>query len=203
MSDKTALLLIGFQNDYFHKSGILTGALEDTEGRDRMLSNTLKLIEAVKDREDFLVISTPIQFTEDYSELNQPTGILKLIKETGAFLKNSSGSETIDEFSEFSDSIEEIKGKRGLNAFSNTNLESYLRDHGVTRVVLAGVVTSVCIDSTGRSAHEKGFEVTVVSDCTAGRTDFEQNFYCDHIFPLYASVKTKDEVLTLNPEVSR
>ena len=203
MSDKTALLLIGFQNDYFHKSGILTGALEDTEGRDRMLSNTLKLIEAVKDREDFLVISTPIQFTEDYSELNQPTGILKLIKETGAFLKNSSGSETIDEFSDFSDSIEEIKGKRGLNAFSNTNLESYLRDHGVTRVVLAGVVTSVCIDSTGRSAHEKGFEVTVVSDCTAGRTDFEQKFYCDQIFPLYASVKTKDEVLTLNPEVSR
>ncbi|OUU23342.1 MAG: isochorismatase [Planctomycetia bacterium TMED53] len=203
MSDKTALLLIGFQNDYFHKSGILTGALEDTEGRDRMLSNTLKLIEAVKDREDFLVISTPIQFTEDYSELNQPTGILKLIKETGAFLKNSSGSETIDEFSDFSDSIEEIKGKRGLNAFSNTNLESYLRDHGVTRVVLAGVVTSVCIDSTGRSAHEKGFEVTVVSDCTAGRTDFEQKFYCDQIFPLYASVKTKDEVLTLKPEVSR
>jgi len=203
MSDKTALLLIGFQNDYFHKSGILTGALEDTEGRDRMLSNTLKLIEAVKDREDFLVISTPIQFTEDYSELNQPTGILKLIKETGAFLKNSSGSETIDEFSDYSDSIEEIKGKRGLNAFSNTNLESYLRDHGVTRVVLAGVVTSVCIDSTGRSAHEKGFEVTVVSDCTAGRTDFEQKFYCDQIFPLYASVKTKDEVLTLKPEVSR
>ena len=64
-TNKTALLLIGFQNDYFHKEGILTGALEDVSGRDRMLENTLNLIEEVKDRDDFLVISTPIQFTEN------------------------------------------------------------------------------------------------------------------------------------------
>ena len=82
-TNKTALLLIGFQNDYFHKDGILTGALEDVSGRDRMLENTLNLVEEVKDRDDFLVISTPIQFTENYSELNEPTGILKLIKDTG------------------------------------------------------------------------------------------------------------------------
>ncbi len=202
MSNKSALLLIGFQNDYFHKDGILTGAIEDAEGRERMLENTLNLVDAVKEREDFVVISTPIQFTEDYSELNQPTGILKLIKDTGAFLKNTTGSETIDEFSRFSGDIEEIKGKRGLNAFSNTNLESYLRENDVDQVVLAGVVTSVCIDSTGRSAHEKGFDVTIVSDCTAGRTEFEQQFYCEQIFPLYASVKSKDEVVSVNPEVS-
>lgn len=201
-SNKTALLLIGFQNDYFHENGILTGALEDVSGRARMLENTLSLVEEVKNREDFLVISTPIQFTENYSELNEPTGILKTIKETGAFLKDNPGSETIEEFNSFSDSILEVKGKRGLNAFSNTNLESVLRDNAVNKIALAGVVTSVCIDSTGRSAHEKGFEVTVLSDCTAGRTEFEQQFYCDQIFPLYAKVDTKENLIRLKPEVS-
>ena len=200
-STKTALLLIGFQNDYFHESGILTGALEDVRGRDKMLKNTLSLIESVKDDDDYFIISTPIQFTEDYSELNEPTGILKTIKDTGAFLKDTAGSDTIQEFDQFADSILEIKGKRGLNAFSNTNLEVFLRENGVKKVAIAGVVTSVCIDSTGRSAHEKGFQVTILSDCTAGRTEFEQQFYCDQIFPLYASVENQDQLRNTKPEV--
>ena len=108
----------------------------------------------------------------------------------------------IEDFDQFADSILEIKGKRGLNAFSNTNLEVFLRENKIEKIALAGVVTSVCIDSTGRSAHEKGFEVTILSDCTAGRTEFEQQFYCDQIFPLYASVQNKDQLLKSNSEVS-
>lgn len=199
--DKTAIILIGFQNDYFRPEGILTGALEDSEGRAQMLSNTLELLEAIKDREDVLVISTPIQFTENYSELNEPTGILKTIKDTGAFCRGSSGSETIEQFEAYSEVITEVKGKRGLNAFSNTDLESILRSNDVDKVALAGVVTSICIDSTGRSAHEKGFEVTVLSDCTAGRTAFEQQFYCEQIFPLYAEVGVSKDLM-MNSGVS-
>ena len=93
------------------------------------------------------------------------------------------------------DRIVEIPGKRGLNAFSNTDLEAELRDRGVTQVVIAGVVTSICIDSTARAAQECGFSVHVLSDCTAGRTRFEQDFYCREVFPLYASVTTSVELL--------
>ena len=51
-----------------------------------------------------------------------------------------------------------------------------------------GVVTPLCIESTGRQAADYGFRVHVISDATAGRTKFEQEFYCSHIFPLYANV---------------
>ena len=88
-----------------------------------------------------------------------------------------------------------MPGKRGLNAFSNTALEHELRARGVTDVVIAGVVTSICVDSTARSAHDKGFTVHVLSDCTAGRTRFEQDFYCREVFPLYATVMTSVELL--------
>ncbi len=70
-----------------------------------------------------------------------------------------------------------------------------LRDRRITNIVLAGVVTSVCIDSTGRSAHERGFAVTVLSDCTGGRTRYEQDFYCKEVFPLYADVKAAADVI--------
>ena len=87
-----------------------------------------------------------------------------------------------------------MPGKTGLNAFSNTDVERLLKQKGIERVVIAGVVTSACIDSSARSASEKGFDVVVLSDCTAGRNNFEQEFYCNDIFPRFAHVKSSKEL---------
>ena len=183
----TAVILIGFQNDYFASDGLLEGALEDSVGRSQMLANTQKMLEGLMDS-PALVISTPIVFTPDYSELSNPTGILEVIKDVGAFRHGDKGSETIPEIAQYGDLIQEVPGKRGLNAFSNTELDEILQGRGISDVVIAGVVTSICIDSTGRAAHERGYRVSVLSDCTAGRSAFEQEFYCEKIFPLYAQV---------------
>ena len=75
--NKTAIILIGYQNDYFAADGALVGALEDAEWRVDMLANTVKLIESVSDS-DALIISTPIMFTPEYKELVEPTGILEV-----------------------------------------------------------------------------------------------------------------------------
>ena len=83
----------------------------------------------------------------------------------------------------------EIPGKQGLNAFINTNLEEVLKKNQITEVVLAGCVCSICIDSTGRSAAEKGFKVTMLSDCISSRSKFEHEFYMEKVFPLYSKVE--------------
>ena len=93
------------------------------------------------------------------------------------------------------DRILTVEGKRGLNAFASTELDETLKDRGIEHVVLSGAVTSICIDSTGRAAHERGYRVSVLSDCTASRTPYEQEFYCENIFPLYAEVLTSEEFL--------
>lgn len=189
---KTALILIGFQNDYFAKDGILHSVIEESSQVSGVLENTLDLL--AKRGKDFgLVISTPIVFTENYEELTNPVGILKTIMEVGAFKQGQVGAEVIPEFSQF-DFIKELPGKRGLNAFSNTSLEKTLTEAGIDSIVLAGTVTSICIDSTGRHAADKGFNVTILRDCTSGRAVFEQEFYCDQVFPLYASCVNKDEI---------
>ena len=149
----TALILIGFQNDYFSEDGILHSVIEESSRTTGVLKNTLDLLGKRGD-EFGLIVNTPIHFTEDYSELDDPVGILKVIKETGAFQKGCKGSQTISEFKQYSSIITDVPGKRGLNAFSNTNLESLLRKHDINQVVLAGTVTSICIDSTGRHAAE-------------------------------------------------
>ena len=192
---KSAVILIGYQNDYFSPEGILHDFLEDKEGVQRVLRNTTQLLDGLA-ASDTLVITAPICFSEDYSELENPVGILKAIKDVGAFRADSVGSQTIGELAPYRNQITNIPGKRGLNAFMDTNLEETLRSRGVEHGCLAGVVTSICIDSTGRSAFERGFTVSIISDCTGGRTRMEQDFYCEKVFPLYASVISHEELLS-------
>lgn len=192
--DRSALLLIGFQNDYFAEDGILHRVIEESSKVTGVMANTLSLLEQAG--HDFkLVVSTPIIFTPDYSELADPVGILKTIKEVGAFKSGTRGAEVVDEFAPYAQLITEVPGKRGLNAFSNTQLEKLLRDNDIHHLVLAGTVTSICIDSTARHAAELGFSVTVLSNCTSGRTNFEQDFYCENVFPLYAQVIGSEQLL--------
>lgn len=192
--ENTALIFIGFQNDYFAEDGILKDFIDESAKETQALSNSLKLLDAVVDT-PVLAIQTPIQFTDDYSELGSPVGILRAIKEVGAFKKSGIGGAVIRQFEAYGERIQTVPGKHGLNAFSNTELETILRKNNIENIVLAGAVTSICIDSTGRSAHERGFGVTVLSDCTCGRTQMEQDFYCEQVLPLYADVATSEQLL--------
>ena len=186
-----AIILIGLQNDYFSDDGILKEVVEESSKVSNIIENIINLVERL---DNTLIISTPIIFSEDYNELVDPVGILQTIKEVGAFKKGTKGAETIDQIKAFGDKIIEIPGKLGLNAFANTSLEETLSSKNIEEVILAGTVASICIDSTGRSAHEKGFKVTMLSDCISGRTVFEKDFYCENVYPLYAKITTSDKI---------
>ena len=54
--------------------------------------------------------------------------------------------------------------KRTWGAFTNTDLETYLKGLGVTQVVIVGVSTSAGVESTARHAYELGFNVTLAVD---------------------------------------
>lgn len=190
----TALILVGYQNDYFAKDGILRGVVEDPTGIDRVLANTLRFIRTVA-ATPLTIVSTPIVLTPDYRALASPVGILNTIKESGAFKAGTTGAANLPELDEFGDNIKYVTGKVGFNAFSNTSLEQVLEDHKIKEVLVAGMVTSLCIDSTGRAAYERGYNVTVLSDCTSARTKVEQDFFCGSVFPLYGRSRTADEVL--------
>jgi nicotinamidase-related amidase len=53
------------------------------------------------------------------------------------------------------------------NGFRDTGLEQALRDRGVERVVVCGMMTAMCVDATARAAADLGFEVSVAQDACA------------------------------------
>lgn len=52
------------------------------------------------------------------------------------------------------------------DSFSNTQLESWLREQGIKRLVISGYMTQMCCDSTARQAFHLGFSVNFLSDAT-------------------------------------
>ncbi|MFC8173459.1 cysteine hydrolase family protein [Streptomyces sp. NPDC057235] len=53
-----------------------------------------------------------------------------------------------------------------FDAFLTAGFEEHLRARGVAHLVFAGLFADVCVDSTARTAFQKGFHVTVPADCT-------------------------------------
>lgn len=64
---------------------------------------------------------------------------------------------------------EVVIGKHHANAFRDTELLATLRSLGVTRLVICGMQTHMCVEAATRAAADLGFEVTVVRDACATR----------------------------------
>jgi len=62
---------------------------------------------------------------------------------------------------------EPVVQKHLPGSFTGTKLEEILRQQGIERLVIAGFMTQMCVDTTTRQAAHLGFQVTVLSDATA------------------------------------
>jgi len=64
---------------------------------------------------------------------------------------------------------EVVIGKHYANAFRDTELLATLRNLGVTKLIVCGMQTHMCVEAAVRAAADLGFEVTVVRDACATR----------------------------------
>jgi nicotinamidase-related amidase len=182
---KTAVVLIEFQNDFTSEGGALHGAVQASMEATGMLKNTQGVIDSAR-AAGATIIHSPIQFAAGYHEITRhPYGILKGVVDSGAFVKGEWGSQIVEDVAPAENDIV-LEGKRGLDAFASTNLDFILRSKGIETVALGGFLTNCCVESTMRSAYERGFEVITLTDCVAGTSAEEHANAITFDYPMFS-----------------
>jgi nicotinamidase-related amidase len=87
--------------------------------------------------------------------------------------------------------------KQTWGAFMNTGLDEYLKGLGVTQVVVAGVATSIGVESTARQAYEHGYHVTLAIDAMTDLNAETHENSVTRIFPALGETGTTGEILDL------
>jgi nicotinamidase-related amidase len=88
----------------------------------------------------------------------------------------------------------------GSSGFANTDLDQQLKQHGIRRIVLIGMIANTCIEATGRFGMELGYHVTLVRDATAAFS--HEAMHAAHAIngPTFAhAILTTDELLAQLP----
>ena len=84
-----------------------------------------------------------------------------------------------------------------MGAFFGTSLDAILRKAGVTQIVLAGISTSIGVESTARAAHELGYNVALVTDAMTDRSAEAHRHTVETIFPRLGETDTTERVLKM------
>jgi nicotinamidase-related amidase len=90
-----------------------------------------------------------------------------------------------------------IVTKQTWGAFTNTDLDEYLKKQGVTQVVIVGIATSFGVESTARHAFELGFNVTLAVDAMTDMNADAHTNSITRIFPRLGETGTAQQIFVL------
>src|SRR5437764_9135189 len=192
----TAVVLTEYQNDFTTEGGALHGAVKGVMDDSNMLENSKRVADEAR-AAGATIIHAPISFKPGYGELgnhDKVYGILKGVIDSSAFVKGTWGAEICDEMSPEGDDIV-VEGKRGLDTFATTNLDFILRSRDIETVMIGGFLTNCCVESTMRSAYEKGYDVITLTDCTAATSAEEQQSATSQDYPMFSQPMTSTEAI--------
>ncbi len=120
---------------------------------------------------------------------------MKAVADSNAFREGTWGAAIIDELKpQRADKV--VSGKCTLCGFNNTNLEELLKAAKIKNVAIAGFLTNFCVESTARTAYDKGYPVTIVKDATAANSADDQKYTEEKIFPLLGQALTVEQFLS-------
>lgn len=141
----TALLLIDIQNDYFEGGTMtLVGCNEASEKARKVLQH-------------FRTNGLPVVHIQHIAA--RPTATF--------FLPNTKGANI--HHNVLPNEQEKVIVKHYPNSFRETELLDYLKSHGISDLVICGMMTHMCVDATTRAAKDLGFGCILIGDACATR----------------------------------
>jgi nicotinamidase-related amidase len=140
------------------------------------------------------------------SELDDGSDLIPVLKSANAASRERGCEWFIppksSEWARFVSTIESVSGELVINktsysAFAGTGLEQKLHNMDVTTLVIGGLVTNFCVETTARDGVDMGFQVILVNDACACRSPEMQAATMLTFGGSQGRVRQADEVITL------
>ncbi|MNZ64222.1 Peroxyureidoacrylate/ureidoacrylate amidohydrolase RutB [compost metagenome] len=165
--DGCGLLLVDPYNDFLSEGGKLNGLAKPVADAVGTLANLRRVLTAVR-AAGIQVFYVPHHRAtpDDYRDWKHPSPYQLGAGRAQVFAVGSWGGEWHPDFQPQEGDVR-VHEHWGGSGFANTDLDFQLKQHGVEKVVLVGMLANTCIESTGRFAAELGYHVTLVRDATA------------------------------------
>ena len=168
---RAALVIIDMQRDFLQPGGFGAALGNDVGRLADVVAPTQRLLAAARGA-GMLVIHTREGHRPDLGDLapakhRRGGGPLR-IGDRGPMgrilVRGEPGHDIVPELAPIAG--EPVVDKPGKGAFYATDLELILRALGIEQLIICGVTTEVCVNTTAREGNDRGFECLVVSDCT-------------------------------------
>ncbi len=169
--ERTALVIIDMQRDFLEPGGFGAMLGNDVDRLRRTIEPNRRLLAAWR-AAGLLAIHTREGHRPDLADLSPAKKIrgksTTLIGDPGPMgrilIRGEPGHDIIPELAPLVG--EPVIDKPGKGAFYATDLHAILRHRGITQLVVTGVTTEVCVNTTVREANDRGYECLVLDDCT-------------------------------------
>jgi len=163
-----ALLVVDMQNGFCHPDGSFSRTGMGLEGADVAVRNAAVAVAQARRA------AIPVVFTRHVYRPGRADEGASL-KQNSPALASVNGladgfwdAEVVDELGCGPDDM--VVDKARFDAFQWTSLEPLLRGLGVGELVICGVITNICVETTVRSAFMRDYPVTLLADCCAAKT---------------------------------
>ena len=165
--DRTGLLLVDPYNDFLSEGGKLWPFVREVAESVDLLTHLREIVAAAR-AAAIPVLIVPHHRWEpgDYEDWSHPNHNQIASGKRQTFAKGTWGGEWHPDFVPQGGDIV-IKEHWAQSGFANTDLDFLLKQHGIVRVIVIGLLANTCIESTSRFAMELGYHVTLVKDATA------------------------------------
>jgi nicotinamidase-related amidase len=163
----TGLLLVDPYNDFLSEGGKVWPRVKEVAEQVGLIDNLKAIVKTVREKRIRVFIVPHHRWESgDYVKWRHPTPYQLAGAERQSFAKGTWGGTFRDDFQPLPGDIV-VHEHWGSSGFANTDLDLQLKQFGIEKVIIIGLLANTCIEATGRFAMELGYHVTLVTDATA------------------------------------
>ncbi len=193
--ERTALVVIDMQRAFLEDEGSLAKAGIDITGLKAALEGCKRLLASAR-QAGVPVIHTRYVYRPDYADGGILVNyIMPQLREVDSLAAGTPDIEIVDELAPVDG--ETVIDKNRPSAFYATNIEPLLNGLGVDSLVVCGVTTNICVETTVRDASQRDYKVFVPKDATGELEQLRYDGALAGMAWVFAKIVDTDDVISV------